>query len=166
MAAVHYYSMSAAIEVKSVSGEGTTSDVFFKPTTAWLQQDLVDEYDEPAGGEETIMVVEDEDSAREFIVRALSLAGYTTLEAKDGIQAIERLQQNDQAIDLILTDILLPMMNGVEFGKLAMAQSPDTKLVYMTGYQTESEATDPDLTLRKPFKHTELLSWVRQQLDR
>ena len=158
-------SMSGAVNVKSEPGQGTTFEVFFKTATAPQQPDPLAENVEPQGGHETILVVEDEDSVRQFVVRALSLAGYTTLEAKDGIQALECLQRDDQAIDMILTDVILPMMNGVEFGKQALAQRPEARLVYMTGYQSEDEATDPGLTLRKPFKRGELLTWVRYQLD-
>jgi CheY-like chemotaxis protein len=103
--------------------------------------------------ESTVLVVEDEPLLRMVVVEVLSDAGHAVLEAGDGIEALEILGKS--AIDLLITDIQMPRMNGYQLVEAAMERWPKMKILLVTGYARES--VPPAVlsaglqTLHKPF---------------
>ena len=101
-----------------------------------------------------ILITEDEESLRRFVARALRLDGHETFEAGDGAEGLERLDEG--SYDLLLSDIRMPVMDGIELAHQASARFPDMKILLMTGYAEQRERAD-DLALKivdvvpKPF---------------
>ena len=84
-----------------------------------------------------ILVAEDEDSVREFVTRALISMGHDVTEAKDGGEALERLQNNH--FDLLLTDIVMPVMDGIALALKAASLKPKLRILMMSGYSAERQ---------------------------
>ncbi len=115
-----------------------------------------------------VLVTEDEPLVRAITVEILQDAGYLVREAGDGRQALEVLETC--AVDLLITDIQMPRMNGYQLAETAMAKWPGLKIVLMTGYTRESE---PEVlrkaglrTLQKPFDVDRLPGVIEELLHR
>ncbi|KQZ49232.1 MFS transporter [Rhizobium sp. Root149] len=114
-----------------------------------------------------ILITEDEDSLRSFVARALRLDGHETYEAADGAEGLERL--NEDSFDLLLSDIRMPVMDGIELAHRAADQFPQLKILLMTGYAEQRERAD-DLMAKiidvvdKPFALPDIRRAVAQAL--
>jgi two-component system, cell cycle sensor histidine kinase and response regulator CckA len=123
----------------------------------------------PARGTESILLVEDEQAIRGFIAAALRNAGYTVKETRNGREALAAAQ-GGFAAKLLLTDVVMPLMNGRELGRRMQTRFPGVKILYMSGY-TEGPVVhqgilDPGIDfMAKPFDAEELLARVRRALD-
>ena len=82
----------------------------------------------------TILVVDDIAEVRRFCQTVLQQAGYRTFEASDGVEAMEILQRLDHPVDLVLTDLIMPRLNGIALGERLAKIYPDTPVLYMSGY--------------------------------
>jgi two-component system cell cycle sensor histidine kinase/response regulator CckA len=124
----------------------------------------------PARGHETILLVEDEDAVRGVATRVLLNRGYTVVPARNGEEALKLLEELGQNIDLILTDVVMPDMGGLELAGQLRARWPGLKLIYMSGY-AEGDKLQPGgqefeaSFLQKPFSAESLLLKVREVLD-
>lgn len=87
-----------------------------------------------------ILITEDEGSLRSFVARALRLDGHETHEAADGAEGLEKLQEHN--FDLLLSDIRMPVMDGIELAHRAASQFPDMRILLMTGYAEQRERAD------------------------
>ena len=101
-----------------------------------------------------ILITEDEDSLRTFVARALRLDGHETEEAADGAEGLEKLKQG--VYDLLLSDIRMPVMDGIELAHQAASTCPGMKILLMTGYAEQRERADDLSTkivdvVQKPF---------------
>ncbi len=114
----------------------------------------------------SVLVVEDEVQIRNVIRRVLERSNYRVTIAADPGEALERLA-NEDSIDLLLTDILLPGMSGLELARAALALRPNLRIMYMSGYTEAEMSIDGDPTyLEKPFTPQELVVKVREALGR
>ncbi|MGF9694755.1 MULTISPECIES: response regulator [unclassified Rhizobium] len=115
-----------------------------------------------------ILITEDEDSLRSFVARALRLDGHETHEAADGAEGLQLLEE--ASFDLLLSDIRMPVMDGIELAHRAAAQFPAMKILLMTGYAEQRERAD-DLMAKvvdvvdKPFALPEIRRAVAQALS-
>ena len=119
-----------------------------------------------SSGGETILLVEDEPAVRQLFAQALMRAGYRVYEARNGQEAMKLFEQHGDGIDLLLTDLRMPYMGGAELAQLLRARRQTLKLICVSGYPTPG---DDDLAadfLSKPFSREDLLSKVREVLDR
>jgi len=121
-------------------------------------------------GEETILLAEDEASVRDLAARVLQDAGYTVLCAADGAEALSRIRTHEGPIDLILTDVVMPKVNGPAMAREARSRYPGVKLLFMSGYAGNPvERMGQNMVgvpiLRKPFTARELTEKVRYVLD-
>jgi two-component system cell cycle sensor histidine kinase/response regulator CckA len=124
----------------------------------------------PAGRGETVLVVEDEESMRVLVERILSTAGYDVLAVARGQLALEACERPDQPIDLMMTDVVMPEMQGPELVERATAIRSGLRVLYMSGYVHEAGTqlgASPEDTpfVEKPFTADQLLTRVRQALD-
>ncbi len=160
-----------SIEVYSEPGAGTVFKVYFPLTreaAAPLERSAADT--SLPRGDETVLVVEDEDIVRDTAVRILERQGYTVLPATSGPEALELIEQQQPEIDLLLTDIVMPRLNGRELAERIQARQPDIKVLYTSGY-TENVLSpqgvlEPGVAfIGKPYQPVTLARKVRQVLD-
>jgi PAS domain S-box-containing protein len=158
------------IHVSSERGRGTAFEMYF-PTVPGGE-----EVQESAGlnggqqGHETILVAEDEPGVRKLVCDALELIGYTVLPAADGYEAMRILEQRGDEVQLLLTDVIMPLMGGRELAKRVQSVKPETKVIYMSGYTDDTLAfhgfpQSNDGFIQKPFTMTVLADKVRQVLS-
>ncbi|MBA3657450.1 MAG: response regulator, partial [Gemmatimonadaceae bacterium] len=122
------------------------------------------------GGSETILLAEDEEAVRALVRRVLENNGYTVLVARDGSDAIRLAAAHACAINLILTDVIMPGTGGVELARRVREHCPDTPVLYMSGYNDEDIARRGGLgehsrLLQKPFTAMALALAVRAALE-
>jgi PAS domain S-box-containing protein len=125
----------------------------------------------PATGTETILLVEDEEAVRRVARLVLTSRGYRVLEARDGVHALAVLKEHGGEIDLLLTDLVMPRMNGQQLAERVAAAHPAVRVLLMSGYPDRvvpaGVATDPRFEfLSKPFQPSTLARRVRECLDR
>jgi two-component system cell cycle sensor histidine kinase/response regulator CckA len=157
------------VRITSKAGRGTTFTVLLPVTTnsaAQAAQISPSRY-VPAG--QTVLVVEDEEALREVTRRLLSRQGYTVITAGNGAEAIIEAGRHQGAIDLLLTDVIMPQMLGKEAAEKIGHTRPDIRVLYMSGYAQPILASqgrlDPNVTLLdKPFTERELLDKVHAVL--
>jgi two-component system, cell cycle sensor histidine kinase and response regulator CckA len=116
----------------------------------------------------TILLVEDEAAVRGLAHRILSRLGYTVLEAEDGVAALRTMRQHDGGIDLVLTDVVMPGIGGIELARRVAAERPETRVLFMSGYSTdaiERAAPHGAALIEKPFTPDMLAGRVRQALS-
>lgn len=118
------------------------------------------------GGRASVLVVDDEGAVRRFAARVLERDGFGVLEATDGLQALEMVRDHGQSIDAVVSDIVMPRMNGVELMGALAASHPDLPVILMSGYATaalsELGIASPCSILPKPFPAERLLAEVRR----
>jgi CheY-like chemotaxis protein len=161
------------IAVYSEPGRGTSVKVFLpriKDVAADAAAAAAAPEPPPRGGTETILLAEDSDIVRDLAEAALKGAGYTVLTAVDGRQAVEMAAGHADMIDLLVTDVVMPEMNGVEMAKVVTKARPGMPVIFMSGYTEETIAyhgveTDRHIFMAKPFMTDMLLRKVREVLD-
>jgi two-component system, cell cycle response regulator CpdR len=109
----------------------------------------------------TILIVDDEPEVRMVVAEFLEDFGYRVLQAEGGAQALGRLQDNP-AVQLLISDIRMPQMSGIELAELATAQNPSLKVILISGYFVSQQVHRR--FLRKPFRMKELEAAVRAEL--
>jgi len=160
-----------AVQVQSEVGQGTTVLAYFPAVDRAIEAARVPAPRVPAGGgSETILVVEDEDAVRALTRRVLADAGYTVLTACDGVDALGVAREYQGTIDLALLDVVMPRLGGRETAEQLVQDRPGIRLLFATGYSTDSVHTDFVLDdgialLHKPFAHDDLLHKLRDVLD-
>ncbi len=151
------------ISVSSRMGAGTTFTVYLLADAVRATQPSPSA--EGGAGQRTILVVDDEGPLRRAVARMLADSGYLVLQAADGLDAVELLEERKEPVDLVLTDVLMPRMSGVELVKLLADQYPSVEAVLMSGYThglISKGGLEPAslLFLQKPFSKDELLEKV------
>ena len=116
--------------------------------------------------QETILLVEDEPAVRQLFATALTRAGYTVVEARNGEEALKLFDENPSSIDLLLTDMRMPFMGGAELATQLRTRRGTLKLLCISGYAGGNELEFPGDFLAKPFSRDEMLRKVRDVLDR
>ena len=161
----------AAISVRSAPEMGTGFRILFPLTD---DVDPTESKQEELGtndvGSETILLVEDEDSVRDLAQRILQSRGYNVLAARHGGDALQMALAADQQIDLVVTDVVMPGMNGRQLVDALRARTPGVRVLYMSGYTDDDIVRRGLLTsnvafLQKPFTGKSLGRRVRSVLD-
>ncbi len=113
-----------------------------------------------------VLVVDDEVAVRRFAVRVLELEGYGVVEAGDGMEALELIKQGSTLVEVVVTDIVMPRLNGVELMQALSVSHPDLPVILMSGYATDALTelgiAVPCAMLGKPFPPERLLEEVRR----
>lgn len=115
-----------------------------------------------------ILLAEDDLSTRRFLAAALEKAGHNIISCADGLEALTALQSNDN-FDLLLTDIVMPGMDGIELSNRAGALYPDMKIMFITGFAAmalnrNSDAQNPAKIVSKPFHLGNLIAQIDELL--
>ncbi|MBW2169558.1 MAG: response regulator [Deltaproteobacteria bacterium] len=154
----------------SEPGQGTTIKVYLPRAGAGLEPGRREEVKKnELAGEETVLIVEDDDSVRKMAVRILGKYGYRILEAADGKKALEVCSGFGGKIHLLVTDVIMPGMNGKELAERLRAERPDMKVLFMSGYTQniimQKGVLPADIHyIQKPFSFEGLARKVREAL--
>jgi two-component system cell cycle sensor histidine kinase/response regulator CckA len=122
-------------------------------------------------GQDTILLVEDEEAVRSFAARALKLRGYQVLEASGGEEALELVRRHPAAIHLLITDVVMPNMDGPTLVRAVRRLRPDMGVIFMSGYAEEAFRRNDENAaelhfLAKPFGLKQLAAKVKDVLSR
>lgn len=156
-----------AVLVDSVKGKGTVFTVLLPAFDDGNER--LSSRPAPRGGA-TILVVEDDAQVREVIRRALESAGYHTLEAAGPAEALDRVEQHDGAIDMLLTDVVMPGMSGVQLARCIEPLQPKMRVLFVTGYLDDTTLrlglpTNGAAVVPKPFTPLALVRRVAEVLE-
>ncbi len=156
------------IDVTSAVGRGTTFTVFLPALGRTLQSVDIAPALDTAPGHETVLLVEDNESVRMLTERILRMAGYTVMAATGGAEALALVAAHP-AIDILLTDVMMPGMSGPELAGRLSEIYPDLHVLFMSGYSNDAMlsqgvAAGEIALIRQPFTAGQLLSWMRQAL--
>ena len=118
-----------------------------------------------------VLLVEDEDGVRSFAVRALQRQGYEVLEAASGVEALEVLEAAGGKVDIVVSDVIMPEMDGPTMYKEMLKTKPELKIIFVSGYPSDAfeKSLDPDTAfafLPKPFTLPQLAAKVKEELGR
>jgi CheY-like chemotaxis protein len=156
------------VRVSSEPEQGTTVKVFLPRLEA--DETEVIEPQRSVRGDETILVVEDEDGVRELLWKILTDHGHTVLEARHGRDAVSVAAGYNHPIQLLVTDVVMPEMGGGELVEQLLANRPELRVLYISGY-TNDEVMRRGVShskaafIQKPFTAEELMRKVREVLD-
>jgi two-component system, cell cycle sensor histidine kinase and response regulator CckA len=160
------------IQVYSEPGHGTVFKIYLPLSDEAASPEMKAEAAVPVkGGNETVLVTEDDASLRELTRIILESFGYTVISAEDGEDAITKFMENRERISLVLIDMIMPKKNGKEVSEAMRKVNPRLKILFMSGYTMNIIKTE-ELTaagfdfIHKPFQPTDLLIKVREVLDR
>ncbi|MEA5112629.1 MAG: PAS domain S-box protein [Geobacteraceae bacterium] len=159
------------ITVDSSPGKGTVFCVYL-PLADHENQCLpeIRRAGQAPGGAETILLVEDDDAVRALTREILEEAGYTVIETADGQEALDRFRERQANVDMLVTDVVMPNMDGKMLYEEIISMRPDMKVLFMSGYSTDildgrGVADDGINLLTKPVMPSELLKKLREVLD-
>ena len=157
------------VRIYSEPGQGTTIRLYLPRALADLAEPKPPAVETPRGQGETVLVVEDEASVRMIVTEVLNELGYQHLEASDGREAVQILRSGAR-IDLLITDVGLPNMNGRELAEIAREARPELKVLFVTGYAEKAAVRhgllDPGMAmLTKPFALDALGTKIRAMIE-
>jgi two-component system cell cycle sensor histidine kinase/response regulator CckA len=159
------------IVVESAPGKGTTFRVYFPRLT-----DLADTPAAPivppthsaVKGEGVVLLAEDDRSVRRLVVTELTRRGFTVLEAEDGAAALELFRRDMDRIDVLVTDVVMPRMNGAALAQQAQALRPGVKILFISGHPERAGAgldpTGVTNLLMKPFTADTLAARIKEMI--
>lgn len=161
------------IKLQTEVGKGTTFQIYFPSSKEKKSMNETATEDSAVrGGNETILVVEDEEPLRKMVNQILRKFGYFVLEADSGVSALKIYKQNKKKINLLLTDMVMPDgMTGRELAEIVQFDQPEIKVIYTSGYNAEIVGKDFELHeglnfLQKPYPPKKLAKAVRDCLDK
>ncbi len=159
------------IWVYSEPGLGTTFKIYLpRVAQQTIMPTAIRAVDEAPRGSETVLLVEDEDAVRQSTSEFLSLSGYRVLEAKNGKDALETARRHPGAIDLLVTDVVMPIMGGTQVAQNLTAERPDMKVLFVSGYAESTVLRQGAIDLvghflQKPFTLKMLSRKMREVLQ-
>jgi len=158
------------LDIDSEPGTGTTMKIFFPRVPQGADLNEAGAFPAIPGGDETVLVVEDSDPVRNIEVKILKKLGYRVLEASNGDEALRVSREHAGDIHLLLSDMIMPLMNGRELQLILQGERPGLKVLFVSGYlddryQWNEVQKEKIPFLQKPFTHETLAQKVREVLD-
>lgn len=153
------------VEIASEPGAGSSFAVTLPIVTVRPEMAIADRTPQVAlAGQETVLVVEDQAAVRALVAEVLRQQGFSVLEARNGVEALTVLARRQEAIDLLVTDVAMPQLDGPSLARELRQDRPDLKVLYTSGYSADPTAADPRASafLPKPFGVAELLAAVEK----
>ncbi len=149
----------------SSPGEGTSFSLYFPAMQENTNSKKTNTKPAPVrGGNESILIIDDEKDIMHTAAETLRHYGYTVFTAEDGVEGLAVFEQNKDVIDLVISDVVMPKMGGIELKMLIQNIKPKTKFIHISAFSNKAE---PDFSyLQKPFLAQQLLANVRDVLDR
>lgn len=169
------------VYVESEADKGTTFQIFLprhhvdlsaqpEPAAVVVAKAAAEVKPADLTGQGTILLVEDEEGLRSLNARGLRSRGYKVLEAENGVEAMELLEANDGAIDLVVSDVVMPEMDGPTLLKAMRARNPDLRIIFVSGYAEDAfdksvlREEDQFAFLPKPFALSALVAKVKETM--
>jgi two-component system, cell cycle sensor histidine kinase and response regulator CckA len=160
----------------SAMGRGTTMSVYlprYVETASEIEAEKVErppEKPKDLTGRGTVLLVEDEDAVRSFAVRALAQRGYRVLEATTGTEALELFRSHHGDVDLVVSDVVMPEMDGPTLCDELRRERPDLKVIFISGYAEDAfrqhlAENEDFMFLQKPFDLKQLAAAVKAALE-
>jgi signal transduction histidine kinase/CheY-like chemotaxis protein len=155
----------------SAPGQGTTFTIYLKPAAGIAEEDdsATPLQERAPGGEERVLVVDDEPAVRRLLARILRARGYDVFETEDAHSALAFLSSTNRQMDLVVTDIVMPTMSGVRLAEQIRAKWPSVKILFVSGFPTSEALPASELAtiplLGKPFTPEQIEAKVRELLD-
>jgi len=165
---------SGWIDVESQAGAGTTFRIFLPATSRTVSEfteETIITVKPVRGGHETILVVEDEPVLRDLAQLILQDCGYRVLDASSGVDALTVWQRHRGAVDLLLTDMIMPDgLSGKDLADSLLSAKPNLKIIFTSGYNVEDiraemNGKNSSRFLQKPYSRSTLAQAVRECLD-
>jgi len=159
-----------AIGVDTAVGRGTTIRIYLPAAPEGAEPEKAIEAPLPdIHGTETIMVVEDNEAVRVLARRALRQRGYTVIEAGNGLEALAELERQGGQVDVVVSDVVMPEMDGPTLMKELKKRKPDIKIIFVSGYAEDAfDKSLPDQKqfnfLAKPFTLKQLVAAVKETM--
>ncbi len=158
------------LDVYSEVDVGTTFRIYLPAAERQVAVSSATGPESPPRGHETILLVEDEDSVRELVTFVLEECGYKIMTAPEGLAALSLMAACQEKIDLLLTDVVMPRMGGRKLAETLLAQHPELRVLFMSGYTDDAVVRHGVLQantnfLQKPFTPNSLAKRVREVLD-
>ncbi|MBN1517775.1 PAS domain S-box protein [Candidatus Sumerlaeota bacterium] len=158
------------ILIYSEEGHGTTFKIYLPAIVVAPEVESAELAPAMPMGDETILLVEDEEKVRKYVRLVLETCGYQLLVAQDGPSALRMVRRHADGIQLLLTDVIMPQMNGHQLAEALRKSYPELKVLYMSGYTDDAVVRYGILTsqipfLQKPFTPSSLAGKVRETLD-
>ena len=157
--------------MESSPGNGATFNILL-PQVDQDPAEIVSTQEVPAlsPGTETVLLVEDDDSVRDLAREILEMNGYTVLEASNGVEALELVECRPGEFDLLVTDLVMPLLGGRELAEKVLSRLPHIPVLYFSGYTDSAVLHQGELAagtffLQKPFTPSALAGKVREALD-
>ena len=155
------------IRFNSELGKGSEFIIYWPATNEEIQQKtIINSPDSKLNGNETILLVEDDENLLQFAKTVLFEFGYNVITATNGKKALEIIENNNR-IQLIITDFMMPDINGRELSNKVRAMKPEINIIVTSGYEPDQISEEDNINfLQKPFSVNQLLSKVREILDK
>ena len=152
--------------MQSEEGKGTSFTIYL-PVTGKVIQRVTEPQQFVIDGNENILVADDDRDVLNFIRDILETHGYTVIPVNNALNAVDTFRNLSGKIHLVITDIVMPLMEGDELIRNLREIKPDIKIIVVSGYSNEAVQREKmaDAFIKKPFESIELLSAVRQILD-
>jgi PAS domain S-box-containing protein len=160
------------VKIYSEPGQGTTVKMYFpRLVQRTIAQEAEEDLPVAEGESETILVVEDDPDVRSYLLEMLRELNYRVVPANNAQAALHVLVEDTKRVDLLLTDVIMPGLNGRELGRRAQALRPGLPVLYMTGYSRNAVVHHGRLDegvdlIQKPISQAQLATRIRQILDR
>jgi two-component system cell cycle sensor histidine kinase/response regulator CckA len=155
------------ITIRSKLGVGTSFEILLPRAEGSVTSPIAQTADKPVvQGHETILLVDDDVAVAMTLATVLQKKGYSVITAENGEEALRVVQGSSKPFDLVLSDIIMPRMNGRALAKALKSSHPGLKILLMSGYDdAHDDGGEQVETIFKPFRPNELLSRIREVLD-
>jgi PAS domain S-box-containing protein len=158
------------ITVYSEPGKGTNFNIYLPKALGEVKEEIIARDKTLPTGSETILIVEDDEDIRGYVANILKKLGYKMFVAADGKEALELCKHSLEPFDLVISDVMMPVVNGVTFAEELMKFWKGIKFIFISGYTDSvldgSVLKEEYRLLRKPFTPMELAKCIREELDR
>lgn len=155
------------IDVSSRPERGTEFFIYLRRAVPEIEKKASRDAEGVQGGSETVLIVEDDKSVRQTLFHLIKAYGYDVITASEGSEAMKIIEEKGSGIGLVLTDVMMPGMDGWRLYENARSRKPSLKFLFLSGYSTDDFVVENRLDfVQKPFEFRELLKRVRSILDR
>jgi len=157
------------VRLSSEPGKGNNFNIYFPPSKQDTREDSKRSSPRNIPVSRTILVVEDDDAVRIPTSEFLKMEGFKVLQARTGNEAVHVVQQNRSSLDVLITDIVMPKMSGLQVAEKLLELNPDLKILYMSGdtdeaHRTRANRPPGNAVLRKPFRLETLKDRIHELL--